>query len=67
MDKRLENLHRALHPRAIAVVGARKLDDYMWLRNMSTFAGPFLRPRRLEPRCEDFACGLSGRWCAVSE
>ena len=40
MDKRLENLHRALHPRAIAVVGARQLDDYMWLRNMSTFAGP---------------------------
>ena len=40
MDKRLENLHRALHPRAIAVVGARQLDDYMWLRNLSTFAGP---------------------------
>jgi len=40
VDKRLENLHRALHPRAIAVVGARQLDDYMWLRNMSTFAGP---------------------------
>jgi acyl-CoA synthetase (NDP forming) len=40
VGKRLENLHRALHPRAIAVVGARKLDDYMWLRNMSTFAGP---------------------------
>ncbi len=40
MDKRLENLHRALHPRAIAVVGARKVDDYMWLRNMSTFTGP---------------------------
>ena len=40
MDERLQNLHRALHPRAIAVVGARQLDDYMWLRNMSTFAGP---------------------------
>jgi len=40
VDKRLENLHRALHPRAIAVVGARQLDDYMWLRNLSTFAGP---------------------------
>ena len=40
MDKRLENLHRALHPRAVAVVGARKMDDYMWLRNMSTFTGP---------------------------
>jgi acyl-CoA synthetase (NDP forming) len=40
VDKRLENLHRALHPRAVAVVGARQLDDYMWLRNMSTFNGP---------------------------
>jgi acyl-CoA synthetase (NDP forming) len=40
VEKRLENLHRALHPRAVAVVGARRLDDYMWLRNMSTFAGP---------------------------
>ena len=40
MDERLQNLHRALHPRAIAVVGARRLDDYMWLRNMTTFAGP---------------------------
>ena len=40
VDKRLENLHRALHPHAVAVVGARKLDDYSWLRNMSTFQGP---------------------------
>ncbi len=40
MEKRLENLHRALHPRAIAVVGARQADDYSWLRNMSTFDGP---------------------------
>lgn len=40
MEKRLENLHRALHPRAVAVVGARGLDDYMWLRNVSTFDGP---------------------------
>lgn len=40
MEKRLENLHRALHPRAIAVVGARKLDDYSWLRNMRDFDGP---------------------------
>ncbi len=40
MEKRLENLHRALHPRAVAVVGARKLDDYSWLRNMLTFKGP---------------------------
>ena len=40
MDKRLENLHRALHPRAIAVVGARRVDDYSWLRNMSAFDGP---------------------------
>jgi acyl-CoA synthetase (NDP forming) len=40
VEKRLENLHRALHPRAVAVVGARGLDDYMWLRNVSTFDGP---------------------------
>jgi acetate---CoA ligase (ADP-forming) len=40
VDKRLENLHRALHPRAVAVVGARQADDYMWLRNMQTFQGP---------------------------
>ena len=40
MDARLENLHRALHPRAIAVVGARQADDYSWLRNMRDFAGP---------------------------
>ena len=38
--RRLENLHRALHPRAIAVVGARQADDYSWLRNMRTFDGP---------------------------
>ena len=40
VDKRLENLHRALHPRGVAVIGARKVDDYMWLRNMLTFDGP---------------------------
>jgi acyl-CoA synthetase (NDP forming) len=40
VDKRLENLHRALHPRSVAVVGARKVDDYMWLRNVLTFDGP---------------------------
>ena len=39
MSTLLQNLHRALHPRAVAVVGARKIDDYMWLRNMSTFTG----------------------------
>lgn len=39
MDKRLENLHRALYPRAVAVVGAHQADDSMWLRNMQTFQG----------------------------
>ena len=39
MSTLLQNLHRALHPRPVAVVGARKADDYMWLRNMSTFTG----------------------------
>jgi hypothetical protein len=27
VETRLESLYQALHPRAIAVVGARKLDD----------------------------------------
>ena len=40
MSTLLENLHRALHPRAVAVVGARQADDYMWLRNLRTFTGP---------------------------
>jgi acyl-CoA synthetase (NDP forming) len=40
LPKRLANLHQALHPRAIAVVGARQADDYSWLRNMRSFDGP---------------------------
>jgi acyl-CoA synthetase (NDP forming) len=34
-----EQLDAALSPRAVAVVGARKADDYSWLRNMSDFKG----------------------------
>src|SRR5205809_493367 len=45
----LQNLHRALHPRAVAVVGARKVDDYMWLRNMSTFRGGPVNPLKIDP------------------
>ena len=34
-----EQLDRALSPGVVAVVGARKVDDYSWLRNMSDFKG----------------------------
>ncbi|MFH1560833.1 MAG: CoA-binding protein [Chloroflexota bacterium] len=34
-----EQLDAALSPRVVAVVGARKVDDYSWLRNMSDFKG----------------------------
>ncbi|MEX0785134.1 MAG: CoA-binding protein [Dehalococcoidia bacterium] len=33
------NLSRALNPRAVVVVGDKRMNGYMWLRNMSTFAG----------------------------
>ncbi len=34
------DLHRALAPKTIAVVGSKRADGYMWLRNYSTFTGP---------------------------
>lgn len=34
-----EQLDEALSPRVVAVVGARKADDYSWLKNMSDFKG----------------------------
>lgn len=34
------DLHRALAPRTVVVVGSKKADGYMWLRNYSTFTGP---------------------------
>lgn len=34
-----EQLDAALSPKVVAVVGARKVDDYSWLRNMSDFKG----------------------------
>ena len=34
-----EQLDAALSPGVVAVVGARKVDDYTWLRNMSDFKG----------------------------
>ena len=35
------DLHRALNPKSVVVVGSKKADAYMWLRNYSTFtAGP---------------------------
>jgi acyl-CoA synthetase (NDP forming) len=33
------DLKRALEPRTVAVVGSKKMDGYMWLRNYSTFTG----------------------------
>lgn len=35
-----EQLDAALSPKVVAVVGARKADDYSWLKNMSDFKGP---------------------------
>ena len=32
-------LSRALSPRTIAVVGDKRANGYLWLRNMSTFQG----------------------------
>ena len=35
------DLHRALSPKSVVVVGSKRADAYMWLRNYSTFkAGP---------------------------
>ena len=34
-----EDLDRIFDPRVVAVVGARRVDDYIWLRNMSDFTG----------------------------
>jgi acyl-CoA synthetase (NDP forming) len=33
------DLRRALEPKAVAVVGSKQADGYMWLRNYSTFSG----------------------------
>jgi len=34
-----KGLERALHPRTIVVVGDKRANGYLWLRNMSTFQG----------------------------
>jgi acyl-CoA synthetase (NDP forming) len=34
------DLKRALAPKSVAVVGSKRADGYMWLRNYSTFQGP---------------------------
>jgi acyl-CoA synthetase (NDP forming) len=34
------DLRRALAPKSVAVVGSKRADGYMWLRNYSTFDGP---------------------------
>jgi acyl-CoA synthetase (NDP forming) len=33
------NLERALNPRTVVVIGDKRANGYLWLRNMSTFAG----------------------------
>ena len=39
MPVRREQLDAAFSPRTVAVVGARRVDNYVWLRNMSDFKG----------------------------
>jgi acyl-CoA synthetase (NDP forming) len=34
-----EQLDKAFSPKVVAVIGARRADDYIWLRNMSDFKG----------------------------
>lgn len=34
-----DRLRRALHPRTVAVVGDKRANGYLWLRNMSPFTG----------------------------
>ncbi len=42
MDRsRLEKLDRAFNPQTVAVVGAKKVDDYRWLRSVSTLKGKY--------------------------
>jgi acyl-CoA synthetase (NDP forming) len=36
----MPDLRRALAPKTVVVVGSKKADGYMWLRNYSTFTGP---------------------------
>ena len=35
----MEQLDAAFSPEVVAVVGARKVDEYTWLRNLSDFKG----------------------------
>ncbi len=39
MDDKFKSFDRFLNPKTVAVVGAKKLNDYFWLRNVSTFKG----------------------------
>jgi len=39
VDKKFKSFDRFLNPKTVAVVGAKKLNDYFWLRNVSTFKG----------------------------
>lgn len=39
MNDRLKSFDRFLNPKTVAVVGAKKLNDYFWLRNTGTLKG----------------------------
>ena len=39
MSAQRHDLKRALEPKTVVVVGSKRADAYMWLRNYSTFTG----------------------------
>ncbi|HXK33064.1 MAG TPA: CoA-binding protein [Dehalococcoidia bacterium] len=43
------DLKRALNPRSVVVVGSKRADGYMWLRNYSTFKGGPLYSVQIDP------------------
>ncbi|HYM16549.1 MAG TPA: CoA-binding protein [Dehalococcoidia bacterium] len=45
----LEHLRRVLNPRTVVVVGSKKADGYMWLRNYSTFRDGPLYSVQIDP------------------
>lgn len=44
-----EQLRRVLNPRSVVVVGSKKADGYMWLRNYSTFKDGALYSVQIDP------------------
>ena len=43
------DLHRALAPKSVVVVGSKKADGYMWLRNYGTFIGGPVYSVQIDP------------------